>query len=75
MRWCITASSKNYAQLRKQLILEGHDFVSETDTEVLTHLIEKYYHNSLEAAVRQTLAVVRGSRLPWRLFIRMNPTR
>ena len=52
---------ENYAQLRKQLILEGHDFVSETDTEVLTHLIEKYYHNSLEAAVRQTLAVVRGS--------------
>jgi len=52
---------ENYASLRKQLILEGHDFVSETDTEVLTHLVEKYYHNSLEAAVRQTLAVVRGS--------------
>ncbi|HCF51559.1 MAG TPA: glutamine--fructose-6-phosphate aminotransferase, partial [Syntrophomonas sp.] len=52
---------ENYASLRKQLILEGHDFVSETDTEVIAHLVEKYYHHSLEAAVRQTLAVVHGS--------------
>ncbi len=52
---------ENYASLRKQLILEGHDFVSETDTEVVAHLVEKYYHHSLEAAVRQTLAVIHGS--------------
>ncbi|MGI6434557.1 MAG: glutamine--fructose-6-phosphate transaminase (isomerizing) [Syntrophomonadaceae bacterium] len=52
---------ENYASLRQQLILEGHDFVSETDTEVIAHLVEKYYRSSLEAAVRQALAVIHGS--------------
>ncbi len=52
---------ENYAGLRKQLILEGHDFVSETDTEVMVHLIEKYYNGSLEEAVRKALTYVHGS--------------
>lgn len=53
---------ENYAVLRKDLILEGHDFVSETDTEVIAHLIEKYYsNNSLEEAVRKALKHMHGS--------------
>ncbi|MCX5779625.1 MAG: glutamine--fructose-6-phosphate transaminase (isomerizing) [Firmicutes bacterium] len=52
---------ENYAKLRKQLMLEGHDFVSETDTEVIVHLIEKFYAGSLEAAVRQALDYIEGS--------------
>ncbi|MDD4171682.1 MAG: glutamine--fructose-6-phosphate transaminase (isomerizing) [Syntrophomonas sp.] len=52
---------ENYAVLRKNLILEGHDFVSETDTEVMVHLIEKYYDGSIEAAVRKALSHVYGS--------------
>lgn len=52
---------ENYATLRKQLILEGHDFISETDTEVMAHLIEKYHTGTLEEAVREALAHVHGS--------------
>jgi glucosamine--fructose-6-phosphate aminotransferase (isomerizing) len=52
---------ENYAILRKNLILEGHDFISETDTEVMVHLIEKYYDGSIEAAVRKALSHVYGS--------------
>ncbi len=52
---------ENYATLRNHLILEGHDFISETDTEVMAHLIEKYYTDSLEQAVREALTHVYGS--------------
>lgn len=52
---------ENYASLRKELILEGHDFISDTDTEVIAHLIEKFYQGSLEAAVREALKHLHGS--------------
>src|SRR4030042_6552315 len=42
----------NYQSLRQKLTVEGHNFVSETDTEVLAHLIEKYYQGNLEEAAR-----------------------
>lgn len=51
----------NFQRLRQQLISEGHNFVSETDTEVIPHLIEKYYNGSLEKAVEAALRVVEGS--------------
>ncbi len=53
---------ENYAQLKEELIREGHRFVSQTDTEVLVHLIEKYLVGaSLEDAVRRALGKVEGS--------------
>jgi len=51
----------NYQELREQLTSEGHTFVSETDTEMIPHLIEKYYDGSLEKAVATALQDLEGS--------------
>ena len=51
----------NFQLLRRQLTAEGHNFISETDTEVIPHLIEKYYHGNLEEAVAAALRDVEGS--------------
>jgi glucosamine--fructose-6-phosphate aminotransferase (isomerizing) len=51
----------NCQQLKGELIEEGHEFLSETDTEVISHLIEKYYEGDLEAAVAEALSRLNGS--------------
>ncbi len=52
---------ENYFELKEMLQKEGHTFATETDTEVVAHLVEKYAKNlSFEEAVRKTLKDLRG---------------
>ncbi len=52
---------ENFAALKHQLQSAGVRFRSDTDTEVLAHLISHYYHGDLVAAVRHALARVKGT--------------
>jgi glutamine---fructose-6-phosphate transaminase (isomerizing) len=52
---------ENYLSLKSELQAEGHAFTSETDTEVLCHLVEKYYRGDLESAVDSALRRVIGA--------------
>jgi glutamine---fructose-6-phosphate transaminase (isomerizing) len=51
---------ENYLALKTQLQAEGHKFVTETDTEVIAHLIEKYFDGNLEEAVRKAVKELKG---------------
>jgi glutamine---fructose-6-phosphate transaminase (isomerizing) len=52
---------ENYRELRVELIAAGHVFTSDTDTEVVPHLIEQYYDGDLAEAVRTALQRIRGA--------------
>ncbi len=52
---------ENYLDLKRQLVKEGHTFVTETDTEIVAHLVEREMQDDgLENAVRRALLYMRG---------------
>lgn len=52
---------ENYLTLREELSNKGYRFVSQTDTEVIVHLIEMYYEGDLKKAVVKTVSRLQGS--------------
>jgi glucosamine--fructose-6-phosphate aminotransferase (isomerizing) len=52
---------ENYAELKDKLKKEGHKFISQTDSEVLPHLLEKYYDGDLLSAMQKVIKKIRGS--------------
>ncbi len=52
---------ENYLHIKEKLIAKGHVFTSETDTEVVAHLVEEYYTGNFEEAVKKVLAEIEGS--------------
>ena len=52
---------ENYLSLKEELVAKGHVFKSETDTEVVVHLIEEVYTGDFVAAVRAVLERIEGS--------------
>jgi len=52
---------ENYMHLKEQLIGKGHIFTSETDTEVVAHLLEEHYDGDFEVAVKKVLNDISGS--------------
>ena len=52
---------ENYMTLKNELIAKGHKFVSETDTEVVAHLLAEYYAGNFEEAVKKVLKTIEGS--------------
>ena len=58
---CHNGIVENYTTLKEKLESEGVEFKSETDSEVIAHLIARFYKGDLEKAVKQALSLLEGT--------------
>lgn len=52
---------ENYKELKEELIQKGHEFKSQTDSEVIAHLLEEHYHGDVKKAMVETCKKLKGS--------------
>lgn len=52
---------ENYTELKEELIKKGYNFITETDTEVIAHLLEENYKGDLKGTVRSIIPLLKGS--------------
>jgi glutamine---fructose-6-phosphate transaminase (isomerizing) len=52
---------ENYTSLKEMLESDGHEFRTETDSEVIPHLIASYYDGDLEKAVKEAVSILKGT--------------
>jgi len=52
---------ENFEELRSELKKKGHKFISDTDTEVLPHMLEEYYNGDLLLAIQRLMGKIKGS--------------
>lgn len=52
---------ENYSSLKKEMAVEGHVFASDTDSEIIAHLLEKYYDGDLLSALSMAVECIEGS--------------
>ncbi|NWL90531.1 glutamine--fructose-6-phosphate transaminase (isomerizing) [Paenibacillus sp. 79R4] len=52
---------ENYLELKDELISQGYEFVSETDTEVISHLLAREYNGDIVTAVQKAISYMRGA--------------
>lgn len=52
---------ENYMKLKEELMAKGHEFVSETDTEVVAHLMADQFDGDFESTVKKVLRLIKGS--------------
>lgn len=52
---------ENYLDLKEELISQGYEFVSETDTEVISHLVAREYQGDIVKAVQKAITYMRGA--------------
>ncbi len=58
---CHNGIIENYMGLKERLTEEGHGFETETDSEVIAHLVESFYESDLEKAVKSAVSLLKGT--------------